>query len=116
MNNETATDIDPLSIYLRQISRYPLLTPSKEYELGEKIRKLRDEVERRRIAATRKSKEDKRLGEIQSRLAKLKNELINANLRLVVAIAKKYQYRGMSLLDLIDEGNIGLIEAEIRAY
>ncbi len=114
MNNETATDIDPLSIYLRQISRYPLLTPLKEYELGEKIRKLRDEVERRRLAAMRKSKEDRRLGELQSRLAKLKNELINANLRLVVAIAKKYQYRGMSLLDLIDEGNIGLIEAVER--
>ena len=111
VNNDNGTEVDPLSIYLKQISRYPLLSAAEEQNLGESIRTLRDEVERRKSA---KTKGDKQLPEVQKELAGKKNELIRANLRLVVAIAKKYQYRGMSLLDLIDEGNIGLIEAVER--
>ncbi len=114
MKIDSKTDIDPLSIYLKQISRYPLLTASQEYTLGEQIRNLRDEVEYRRRDGKTKSKDTRNTEELQLLLAKRKNELIRANLRLVVAIAKKYQYRGMSLLDLIDEGNIGLIEAVER--
>ncbi len=111
---DSQTDIDPLSIYLKQISRYPLLTAAEEYSLGEQIRNLRDEVERRRSGGHKKSKDKRNTEELKILLEKRKNELIRANLRLVVAIAKKYQYRGMSLLDLIDEGNIGLIEAVER--
>jgi len=114
VSNEISTEVDPLSIYLRQISRYPLLTAAQEHDLAEKIRKLRDEVEGWKSTAKKPGVEGKRLSDLQNHLARLKNELISANLRLVVAIAKKYQYRGMTLLDLIDEGNIGLIEAVER--
>jgi RNA polymerase primary sigma factor len=51
---------------------------------------------------------------VERKLVQAKYRMINGNVRLVVAIAKKFQYRGLSLLDLIDEGNIGLIEAVER--
>lgn len=114
VKSNAKTDVDPLSIYLKQISRYPLLSAEDEYRLGEKIRGLRD-----KLAAVRSGKKKRKKGapsedDLQKELNQLKNCLIRANLRLVVAIAKKYQYRGMLLLDLIDEGNIGLIEAVER--
>jgi len=75
---------DPVRMYLREIGRVPLLTFTEEIELAKKI-------EKKDMAA--------------------KKKLIESNLRLVVSIAKKYVGRGMSLLDLIQEGNQGLIRA-----
>ncbi|HCB23333.1 RNA polymerase sigma factor RpoD [Candidatus Daviesbacteria bacterium RIFCSPLOWO2_02_FULL_38_18] len=75
---------DPVRQYLRDIGKIPLLTALDEIELAKKAEK----------------------GEKKSR-----DRLISANLRLVVSIAKKYVGRGMSLLDLIEEGNIGLMRA-----
>ncbi len=75
---------DPVRQYLREIGRVPLLTAAEEIELAKKA-----EVGDKRARA----------------------RLISANLRLVVSIAKKYVGRGMSLLDLIEEGNIGLMRA-----
>ena len=75
---------DPIKIYLKEISNIELLSPSRERQL-----------------AMRAQKGDK----------KARDELIKANLRLVISIAKRYTGRGLSFLDLIQEGNIGLIKA-----
>ena len=75
---------DPVRMYLREIGRIPLLTYEKETELAEKVLQGDEEA---------------------------KKELAEANLRLVVSIAKKYVGRGMLFLDLIQEGNMGLIKA-----
>ncbi|MFO7881892.1 MAG: RNA polymerase sigma factor RpoD [Kosmotogaceae bacterium] len=75
---------DPIKMYLKEIGKISLLTPSKERELARRVQK----------------------GENKAR-----RELIKANLRLVVSIAKRYIGRGLSFLDLIQEGNIGLIKA-----
>ena len=75
---------DPVRMYLKEIGRIPLLTFDEEIELAKRVEKS-DEI--------------------------AKQKLINANLRLVVSIAKKYIGRGLSFLDLIQEGNQGLIRA-----
>ena len=75
---------DPVKVYLKEIGRVPLLTPEEEIELA--IRISEDDQE-------------------------AKKRLAEANLRLVVSIAKRYVGRGMQFLDLIQEGNLGLIKA-----
>jgi len=113
-----AKETDPLALYLKQISRYPLLTAEEEISIGEKIQKARARV--RELDETRAAlpieevewNSDREKWERE--LIGSKNRMISSNLRLVVSIAKNYQHRGLSLLDLIDEGNIGLIEAVER--
>ncbi len=108
-NRET----DPLALYLKQISRYPLLTAEEELQIGERIvhaRAILGDFDRS-LEQEGGPKERERLA---AELIAFKNRMISSNLRLVVSIAKNYQHRGLSLLDLIDEGNIGLIEAVER--
>ena len=78
---------DPVKVYLKEIGRVPLLTPEEEIDLALKIQAGGPEGE------------------------KAKKRLSEANLRLVVSIAKRYVGRGMQFLDLIQEGNLGLIKA-----
>ena len=111
-------ELDNLSIYLKQIMKHKLLTKDEELRIGKKISKTKFRISRWGTSF-RKGKIDKdtyraRADALESGLERYRNEMITANLRLVVSIAKRYQYRGLSLLDLINEGNIGLIEAVNR--
>ncbi len=110
-------DTDPLALYLKQISRYPLLTITDEQDIGQKIQHAKLSIVSLKEAYTDRPADPVFLREstkLDALLRDLKNRMITANLRLVVSIAKNYQHRGLGLLDLIDEGNIGLIEAVER--
>ena len=113
---KTNKEPDPLALYLKQISKYPLLIVQEEQSIGEKIVQLRKQI--KTLEASCKDKEQEvfkvKHKALNDALLQQKNLMINSNLRLVVSIAKNYQHRGLSLLDLIDEGNIGLIEAVER--
>ncbi len=91
---------DPVRMYLREIGRVPLLTAEEEVSLAKRME--RGKLEQQKPCYNRRIVYD---GEQAQRA------LTEANLRLVVSVAKKYIGRGMSLLDLIQEGNIGLIRA-----
>lgn len=102
---------DPLTFYLHQISRFPLLDIAGEQKIGEQIRSLQAEKEK---LFKKEGQQAELLRSIDLAMYALKQKMITSNLRLVVSIAKGYQHRGLSLLDLIDEGNIGLLEAVER--
>ena len=110
-------ELDPLSLYLRQISEYSLLDAEQEKALGAKLSELIS-IMQQSDAALAENPHDQLLAENRTRVAEelrtTRELLITSNLRLVVSIAKGYQMRGVNLLDLIDEGNIGLIEAVNR--
>jgi RNA polymerase primary sigma factor len=103
------TDVDDLRLYLEAAAREPLLTKQEEVELAMAIERG-EEAERRLGAGRIRSETTKRkLQEDIRRAQRARRRFILANLRLVVSIAKKYQGQGLPLLDLIQEGNIGLM-------
>jgi RNA polymerase primary sigma factor len=115
---------DPVNLYLKQIGRIPLLTAAEEIQLALKISNL---LTLQEIHQTLKQKLTRNPSKIEWATAanltvtsletqlkiggKAKNKLIEANLRLVVSIAKRYKCYGLEFLDLIQEGNLGLIRA-----
>lgn len=115
---------DPVRMYLKEIGKVPLLTADQEIDLAQKIEA--GELATRVLAAGKQKKqphldkeqekilEGKSEEDLQEMVAygeDAKKKLAEANLRLVVSIAKRYVGRGMLFLDLIQEGNLGLIKA-----
>lgn len=98
-----------LAQYLHDIAAYKVLSAQEEAELAFKVRQGIEAL--RRIEASEEESEDRVRVEEGERA---KSHLTNANLRLVVSIAKRYRYRGLSFLDLIQEGNLGLMKAVDR--
>jgi len=106
---DTGSTADTVRMYLREIGRVDLLTPDDERRLAQAIEEgnqaalqldtPNDAIEHRRLMRTVQTGQ------------RAKSELIQANLRLVVSIAKRYSGRGMLFLDLIQEGNLGLMRA-----
>lgn len=96
---------DPISWYLGTIGREPLLTPAEEIELGNQVQAMMQLLEAGETAASDKQQQLLRVGR------RAKQRMMRANLRLVVSVAKKYQGKGLELLDLIQEGSLGLERA-----
>jgi RNA polymerase primary sigma factor len=101
---------DTIGLYLKEVSRVPLLTAEEEVELAQRIergRMAREELARGNVSMRRR-------GELRRLIEDgwgAREHLITANSRLVISVAKKYMGRGVPFLDLIQEGNIGLIRA-----
>jgi RNA polymerase primary sigma factor len=106
-----APSADPVRTYLKEIGRVPLLTAEQEVDLARRIEAglFAGEKLTSGIAMSSQLRRELELVEGDGRTAK--QGLIEANLRLVVSIAKRYTGRGMLFLDLIQEGNLGLIRA-----
>ena len=103
---------DPVKDYLKQIGKVPLLNAEQEVELAKRIEAGLFAEEKLAETRTRPgSDEAMDLEWIASDGRRAKNHLLEANLRLVVSLAKRYTGRGMLFLDLIQEGNLGLIRA-----
>ena len=106
---------DPVRMYLKEIGKVDLLTASEEVNLAMKIEAGTDATAKLEAAESGELEltraEQRRLMRIEQVGLDAKQQLISANLRLVVSIAKRYVGRGMLFLDLIQEGNLGLIRA-----
>ncbi len=115
---------DSVRVYLQEIGRIKMLTPDEEIKLARQIKDLLElEQQRERLTETLKYPPTESewateiglsLNLLRQRLyrgRKAKDKMVSANLRLVVSIAKKYQGRGLSFLDLIQLGTMGLIRA-----
>ena len=106
---------DPVRMYLREIGQVPLLTAQEEVDLAMRIESGVEAEERiADLAASGETvefEERRRLDRLRRDGERAKDELTQANLRLVVSIAKRYLGRGMQILDLVQEGNLGLMRA-----
>lgn len=101
---------DTIGLYLKEVSRVPLLTADEEVDLAQRIergRMAREELAKGNVNTNRRSE----LRDLIEDGWEAREHLVTANSRLVISVAKKYMGRGVPFLDLIQEGNIGLIRA-----
>jgi RNA polymerase primary sigma factor len=103
------TDIDDLRLYLEAAGAEPLLTKEQEVELAMAIEHGKEAERKLASGRVRSERTRRRLRDEIRKAGRARRRFILANLRLVVSIAKKYQGQGLPLLDLIQEGNIGLM-------
>jgi RNA polymerase primary sigma factor len=117
MANELWVD-DDARAYLLEIDRFPLLDPQEEVDLAVKIKAGAEAADRLSQASqdgvVLDDAEARRLARIQSDGDAAKDQLISSNLRLVAPIAKRYIFRGVPFMDLVYEGNLGLLRAAER--
>ena len=102
---------DPVRMYLKEIGKVPLLDADKELELA---KTMFDGIQASEILKETEGLDEEYINELKEKEKegeKAKNELVEANLRLVVSIAKRHSGKGLSFLDLIQEGNLGLLKA-----
>jgi RNA polymerase primary sigma factor len=117
MSASSGGSSDPVRMYLKEIGRVPLLSAAEEVALAKRIEagvraaeRLAD-LEAAGELGSLDPAELRRLNRLVQKGERAKSELTQANLRLVVSIAKRYVGRGMQILDLIQEGNLGLMRA-----
>jgi len=102
---------DLVRLYLTDIGQYPLLTKEDEVRLAQKIEMGVEAREKLSTSEELTAKEKSDLKRLDRNGARAEKKFVQSNLRLVVSIAKKYQASGLPLLDLIQEGNLGLMHA-----
>lgn len=102
---------DPIGLYLEEIGRHPLLTPQSEKALAATIAAGQGAARSLEASRSLTPAQRRRLDRLVAEGRTAHETFVNANLRLVVSVAKKYQASGVPLLDLIQEGNLGLIRA-----
>ncbi len=109
---DDVSGVDTVGLYLREMSRVPLLSVEEELDIAVRIEKAR--MARRALNRRTGQLAPNKRRELEEQIAdgdRAREHLIKANTRLVVSIAKKYIGRGVPLLDLIQEGNLGLMKA-----
>ena len=109
-SHESESTVDLTRRYLSELGSYPLLTAEQEVELAQAIEEGR--LAEMELASTEPARARRQARQAQIDAAEVaRRTFIQSNLRLVVSIAKRYQGTGMTLLDLIQEGNLGLMRA-----
>lgn len=111
-NFDSVTVEDTISLYLREMSQVPLLTMQEEVSLAKRIEAGRQaQQDLNRLNGNENNKKRARLRQLIDDGQTAREHLIKANTRLVVSVAKRYNGRGVPFLDLIQEGNLGLMKA-----